>query len=259
MTHPPVVFVHGLWIHAASWGPWIERFGAAGYRGDGRGLARRPGDRRRSQGGPAIDRRPRHRGDRRAPQAVHRRARRAADPGRAFLRRADHPAVAGRGFRRRRRRDRPGADQRCAAPSGFLAQGRVAGAAEAGQPPPRRIAHQGTNSATDSATRSRRKNPTSSSRGGPSPVRGGRCSSRPSRPSPCIHRPGWTRRTPPAGRCCSSRAAGTTPCRPPSCARRTAATGAPPPSPTSWSSPIAVIASPWTRAGRRSPTQRSTG
>ena len=32
MKHPPVVFVHGLWIHATSWGPWIERFGAAGYQ-----------------------------------------------------------------------------------------------------------------------------------------------------------------------------------------------------------------------------------
>jgi len=27
----PVVFVHGLWLHADSWNPWIERFRAAGY------------------------------------------------------------------------------------------------------------------------------------------------------------------------------------------------------------------------------------
>jgi len=26
-----VVFVHGLWLHATSWGPWAEFFGAAGY------------------------------------------------------------------------------------------------------------------------------------------------------------------------------------------------------------------------------------
>ena len=26
-----VVFVHGLWLHADSWSPWVERFGAAGY------------------------------------------------------------------------------------------------------------------------------------------------------------------------------------------------------------------------------------
>ena len=27
----PVVFVHGLWLHATSWGSWAEFFGAAGY------------------------------------------------------------------------------------------------------------------------------------------------------------------------------------------------------------------------------------
>jgi non-heme chloroperoxidase len=27
----PVVFVHGLWLHATSWDPWAEFFGAAGY------------------------------------------------------------------------------------------------------------------------------------------------------------------------------------------------------------------------------------
>jgi len=26
-----VVFVHGLWLHADSWTPWVERFGGAGY------------------------------------------------------------------------------------------------------------------------------------------------------------------------------------------------------------------------------------
>jgi alpha-beta hydrolase superfamily lysophospholipase len=32
MTAPrPVVFVHGLWLHATSWGPWIELFRDAGY------------------------------------------------------------------------------------------------------------------------------------------------------------------------------------------------------------------------------------
>jgi non-heme chloroperoxidase len=33
MTQPstPVVFVHGLWLHATSWAPWIEMFGQAGY------------------------------------------------------------------------------------------------------------------------------------------------------------------------------------------------------------------------------------
>jgi pimeloyl-ACP methyl ester carboxylesterase len=27
----PVVFVHGLWLHATSWGPWVEAFREAGY------------------------------------------------------------------------------------------------------------------------------------------------------------------------------------------------------------------------------------
>jgi len=33
MTQPgrPVVFVHGLWLHASSWGPWLEVFQEAGY------------------------------------------------------------------------------------------------------------------------------------------------------------------------------------------------------------------------------------
>jgi pimeloyl-ACP methyl ester carboxylesterase len=27
----PVVFIHGLWLHASSWGPWVEAFREAGY------------------------------------------------------------------------------------------------------------------------------------------------------------------------------------------------------------------------------------
>jgi pimeloyl-ACP methyl ester carboxylesterase len=27
----PVVFVHGLWLHASSWGAWVDRFTAEGY------------------------------------------------------------------------------------------------------------------------------------------------------------------------------------------------------------------------------------
>jgi len=27
----PVVFIHGLWLHATSWGPWVELFRDAGY------------------------------------------------------------------------------------------------------------------------------------------------------------------------------------------------------------------------------------
>jgi non-heme chloroperoxidase len=37
----PVVFVHGLWLHADSWGPWVERFNEAGYEASAPGW---PGD-----------------------------------------------------------------------------------------------------------------------------------------------------------------------------------------------------------------------
>lgn len=30
-TATPVVFIHGLWLHASSWQPWIDKFRAAGY------------------------------------------------------------------------------------------------------------------------------------------------------------------------------------------------------------------------------------
>src|SRR2546430_12616732 len=31
-TGTPVVFIHGLWLHATSWAPWQELFAAAGYQ-----------------------------------------------------------------------------------------------------------------------------------------------------------------------------------------------------------------------------------
>ncbi|MBN9102869.1 MAG: alpha/beta hydrolase [Pseudonocardia sp.] len=30
-TRTPAVFIHGLWLHATSWGPWLELFREAGY------------------------------------------------------------------------------------------------------------------------------------------------------------------------------------------------------------------------------------
>src|ERR1700712_2818390 len=30
--HPPVVFVHGLWLHSSSWQNWIDQFTEAGYQ-----------------------------------------------------------------------------------------------------------------------------------------------------------------------------------------------------------------------------------
>lgn len=30
----PVIFIHGLWIHASAWQPWIDLFHRAAPRGD---------------------------------------------------------------------------------------------------------------------------------------------------------------------------------------------------------------------------------
>src|SRR4051794_25097995 len=29
---PPVMFIHGLWLHASSWEPWMSHFERAGYQ-----------------------------------------------------------------------------------------------------------------------------------------------------------------------------------------------------------------------------------
>jgi pimeloyl-ACP methyl ester carboxylesterase len=39
--HAPVLFIHGLWLHATSWEGWVERFTAAGYDASAPGW---PGD-----------------------------------------------------------------------------------------------------------------------------------------------------------------------------------------------------------------------
>ena len=40
-TKAPVVFIHGLWLHASSWAPWQEKFREAGYESSAPGW---PGD-----------------------------------------------------------------------------------------------------------------------------------------------------------------------------------------------------------------------
>jgi pimeloyl-ACP methyl ester carboxylesterase len=40
-VHRPVIFIHGLWLHATSWNPWIELFEKAGYAASAPGW---PGD-----------------------------------------------------------------------------------------------------------------------------------------------------------------------------------------------------------------------
>lgn len=39
--HAPVLFIHGLWLHASSWDPWVDRFTSAGYDASAPGW---PGD-----------------------------------------------------------------------------------------------------------------------------------------------------------------------------------------------------------------------
>lgn len=39
----PVVFIHGLWLHATSWNPWIDHFRAAGYEPIAPGWPHEPG------------------------------------------------------------------------------------------------------------------------------------------------------------------------------------------------------------------------
>jgi non-heme chloroperoxidase len=40
-ANPPVIFVHGLWLHADSWGPWVDLFNEQGYAASAPGW---PGD-----------------------------------------------------------------------------------------------------------------------------------------------------------------------------------------------------------------------
>jgi pimeloyl-ACP methyl ester carboxylesterase len=39
----PVVFIHGLWLHASSWGPWVDLFREAGYDPIAPGWPNEPG------------------------------------------------------------------------------------------------------------------------------------------------------------------------------------------------------------------------
>lgn len=38
----PVVFIHGLWLHATSWTPWVDLFASAGYRPSAPGWPHEP-------------------------------------------------------------------------------------------------------------------------------------------------------------------------------------------------------------------------
>jgi len=42
-AHAPVLFIHGLWLHASSWGDWIDHFKASGYDASAPGWPGDPG------------------------------------------------------------------------------------------------------------------------------------------------------------------------------------------------------------------------
>ena len=46
----PAVFIHGLWLHATSWRPWLDLFAQRGYDPVAPGMAARAADRRGGQG-----------------------------------------------------------------------------------------------------------------------------------------------------------------------------------------------------------------
>ena len=90
----PVVFVHGLWLHADSWGAWVDLFREHGYAPVAPGW---PGDGdtvEDTRANPDARRRLRHRRRRRPLRRDHRRPAREADRDRPLVRRADRPAAA---------------------------------------------------------------------------------------------------------------------------------------------------------------------
>ena len=42
-TKAPVVFIHGLWLHATAWEPWQDLFTEAGYTSSAPGWPGEPG------------------------------------------------------------------------------------------------------------------------------------------------------------------------------------------------------------------------
>jgi hypothetical protein len=142
-THrPPVLFIHGLWIHADSWQNWSDLYRQAGYLpiapgwpGDGETVA----ETRRNAAALAE---PGHRGDHRELPAGDRHARGRAGRDRPLLRRPDRTEAAGRGIRPSRRRHRPGPDQGRQAGAARADPLRTAGALPPGQQEEGGLAHQ---------------------------------------------------------------------------------------------------------------------
>ncbi len=211
MTGTPVVFIHGLWLHATSWESWAELFSAAGYDPIAPGW---PGDARHGgslPGEPGQHRRPGHRRCHPSLPGHHRHAAVPADPDRPLVRRHDRREAARPGLRGGRHRHRRRADQGRAPAAPVGAALDPAGVqesrqqAQGGLPDRRAVPLQ-------LRQRGQRRSPTRCTSDGRSRHRASPCSRRPRPTSRCTPRPRSTRTTRDAARCCSSWAAGTTPC-----------------------------------------------
>ena len=215
MTAPrtPVVFIHGLWLHATSWTPWLELFAQAGYDPIAPGWPGEPDTTEQARQQPELV----------ADTSID-------DVTAHYAKIIDSldasPVIIGHSFggliaekllgqgigaaavaidpaQIKGVLPLPLAQLRAALPGpgqpGESAQGR--------RPSPRR------SSSSASATRCRRRSPPSCSASGRFPLRPARCS-RPRRPtSPSTQRRRLTPATRPAARCCSSPVPRTIPSR----------------------------------------------
>ena len=232
----PVVFIHGLWLHASSWAPWVELFEASGYTAtapEWPGVANTVAAARAN------------------PDAI-----------------ADHgiddvvahystiieslptaPIVVGHSFGGMIAEKLLGLDRAAAAVAVDAAQ--IKGVlplplSAHSMPRCRSSATRPTSTArcrshphsstTGSATRSRRRSRTSCTSGGPFLPPAGPCSRRPPPTSPCTHPPRSTPTTTTVAHCCWSWAGRTTRCPRRSPSRRSSSTAARAQSPTSSSS-----------------------
>ena len=193
----PVVFIHGLWIHATGWQPWLDLFETRGYRasapgwpGDGPTVAATRENARRAQ-------QHRHPADGRALHRTHRNTGGKARRGRAFVRRPDRAEAAGQRRGCGGRRDRPRPHQGRVSAALRAAEVRIPGAGQSGESAPIRLADSQAvplrlrqRSDRKGIRRSARR--MDDPRRGPSPLSGRRCELPPTLVGEGRHPPGRT-------------------------------------------------------------------
>ena len=223
----PVVFVHGLWLHADSWEPGSTSSAKPATRRSRRAGRATPSTIEETRSASRARRRARHRRRRRA---LRRESSRGLDAkpivDRPLLRRPrSSSGCSGEDLAVGGGRDRPRADQRRPRPAAVGAPGRVDRAAEPGQQEARGLADARSSSATASATRvsaagvGRALRTLDDPFAGEAAVRG-----RARRTSRRTRRRRSTPSNTTAGRCSSPPAARTTPSRRRSASRRSSST-----------------------------------